>query len=335
VCRHGSPLRRRTASRTSTAPPTNHRLNGASSRAFTLTGLTTTDVTVASTGFQTHGAPPRAPGAEAKDPGRWRLTKVSRIPFEYFQGVTASPNGAVFFSGTNGVFGTTAGLRETGRVEPAIPQYVVDAEGYDHIGDLAYDTAEGGRLLLPLECYRAGAENAGNHCGTGSIGVMDPRTLRWLYYVKLDPSDIKKAMWNEVSPDGASLYTQDRTDLLRYDTSQIVPGNAAPNGALIKPAQRIAGAFPSGQATGATFHRGRLFVAEYSGTRFRVFSLDVATGRRRLEIERTVAGESEGLMTARARGGTLHWQIMPVSFGRPPTYGAGRGAVLTFTERRR
>ena len=276
-----------------------------------------------------------APPAQAKDPGRWKLVEVSRVPFEYFQGVTASPNGATFFSGTNGIFGTTLGLRETGRVEPGIPPEVTATEGYDHIGDLSYDTAEGGRLLLPLECYRAGAENAGNHCGTGSIGVMDPRTLHWRYHVKLDPADIKKAMWNEVSPDGASLYTQDGADLLRYDLAQITPQNAAPAGPQIKPAQRIPSAFPFGQATGATFHRGRLLVAEYQQRRFRVWRIDTATGAQRLDIERAINGESEGLVTARARGGTLHWQIMPVSFGRTPTYGAGRGALLTFRERRR
>ena len=273
--------------------------------------------------------------AQAKDPRRWKLAEVSRIPFEYFQGVTASPVGAVFFTGTNGVFGTTAGLRETGRVEPGIPPEVAAAEGYDHIGDLSYDTAEGGRLLLPLECYRVGAPGGNNHCGTGSIGVMDPRTLHWRYHVKLDPAHIKKAMWNEVSPDGRSLFTQDGADLLRYDLAQVTAANAAPAGPQLAPAQRIRNAFPFGEVTGATFHRGRLLVADYEGTRFRVWRVDTQTGRRRLEIERTIAGESEGLMTARARGGTLHWQIMPVSFGRTPTYGAGRGALLTFAERRR
>ena len=271
-----------------------------------------------------------APPAAAKDPGRWKLAKVSRIPSEYFQGVAASPKRALFFSGTNGVFGTTGGLTETGRLEPGIPPDVQQTEGYDHIGDLDYDLAEGGRLLLPLECYRAGAPNAGNHCGTGSIGVMDPRTLRWRYYVKLDPADIKKAMWNVVSPDGRWLYTQDGADLLRYDLSQITEANAAPLGPLLKPVERVRRAFPFGQATGATFHRDRLLVAEYEQLRFRVWQIDTVTGRRRLEIERTVAGESEGLAAANLYGGELQWQIMPVSFGRPPTYGAGRGALLSF-----
>ena len=277
-------------------------------------------------------APPATAGA--KDPGRWRLVEVNRIPFEYFQGVTASPARALFFSGTNALFGATGALRETGRLGPIIPPEVQQAEGYDHVGDLSYDGGEGGRLLLPLECYRVGAPNAGNHCQTGSIGVADPRTLRWRYHVKLDPAHIKKAMWNEVSPDGRWLFTQDRDDLLRYDLTQVTEANAAPAGAPLVPVDRVEGAFPFGQATGATFHRRRLLVAEYEGTRFRVWRIDTTTGRRRLEIERTIAGESEGLATARLHGGVLHWQVMPIAFGRKPTYGEGRGALLTFRPRR-
>jgi hypothetical protein len=274
-----------------------------------------------------------APPATAKDPGRWKQVRVSHVPFAYFQGVTASPGRAVFFSGTNGLYATTAGLRENAKLEPGIPPEVTQAEGYDHIGDLSYDLAEQGRLLLPLECYKAGQPNAGNHCGTGSIGVADPATLAWRYYVKLDPSQIKKAMWNEVSPDGRWLYTQDGADLLRYDLAQVTPANAAPAGPMLLPAARVPNAFPFGQATGATFYRGRLLVAEYSGLRFRVWRVNTTTGRRRLEIERRIAGESEGLMTANVRGGVLHWQIMPVSFGRPPTFGANRGALVSFRRR--
>ena len=40
-----------------------------------------------------------------------------------------------------------------------------------------------------------------------SIGVADPDTLAWRYYVKLDKSFIDKAMWAEVSPNGQLLWT--------------------------------------------------------------------------------------------------------------------------------
>ena len=67
----------------------------------------------------------------------------------------------------------------------------------------------------------------------------------------------------------------------------------------------------------------------------RVYSIDLRTGKRRLEIERDIRGESEGLATLSTAGGTLHWQIAPFDpQGRPPTYGTGRGALLTFARRR-
>ena len=44
--------------------------------------------------------------------------------------------------------------------------------------------------------------------------------------------------------------------------------------------------------TGATFHGGRLFVAGQAGDLFQVWSIDLATGSRQLEIERTVIGKS-------------------------------------------
>ena len=76
----------------------------------------------------------------------------------------------------------------------AIPESVNSAEGYNHIGDIAF---EGGRVLLPLECYTFGGPNGGNTCGTGAIGSANPQTLAFDYYVKLDPAEIPKAMWVE------------------------------------------------------------------------------------------------------------------------------------------
>ena len=276
---------------------------------------------------------PAAPAA-AKDPGKWRIVRASEVPFEYFQGVAASPRGAFFFTGTNGLFGTTGGsLRETGRNNVEIPADVQQAEGYDHVGDLAYDPGQGGRLLLPLECYNLSRQPA-NHCGTGAIAVVDPRTLRWQYYVKLDPAQIKKAPWVEVSPDGRSMYLGDGTDLLRYDLSQVSPANAAPNGARLLPVARVRRAFPESEATGATFYRGRLFSAHYRGPLYRLWSLDPANGRRRLEFERIVGGESEGLASVNAIGGVLHWLINPRSLGRTPTFSdASHSALVTLRPR--
>ena len=69
--------------------------------------------------------------------------------------------------------------------------------------------------------------------------------------------------------------------------------------------------------------------------RMQVHSIDLRSGKRRLEIDRPIRGEAEGLATLKARGGTLHWLIAPFDpKGRTPTYGGGDSALLTFARRR-
>jgi hypothetical protein len=137
--------------------------------------------------------------ARAGDPGRWRATGVSRIPLTYFQGMASDPARSLWFDGVfNGLYRTDAALRERAHRDVAIPVGVAASEGYNHIGDISWDRREGGRVLLPLECYNPGGPGDANTCRTGSIGVADPITLRWRYYVKLAPDEIPKAMWAEV-----------------------------------------------------------------------------------------------------------------------------------------
>ena len=99
--------------------------------------------------------------------------------------------------------------------------------------------------------------------------------------------------------------------------------------------------------TGAAYFRGRLYVAKSVGNgsgnpdTFQVWSLDPNAGSQgavaatlRLEIERTIAGESEGLDFTGAFGGVLQWQVMPVpSSPQAPTYPPGQGSLLTFVPR--
>src|SRR5215218_7173818 len=144
-----------------------------------------------------------AQSAGARDPGRWTLTGWSSVSNLYWQGMTSDPRGNVYFDGTiEGLYRTARSLRQTAANDAAIPAGVRATEGYNHIGDIAWDDAEGGRVLLPLECFDS---VKGNTCGTGSIGVADPATLGSRYYVKLDPAEIPKAMWVETSPDGGLL----------------------------------------------------------------------------------------------------------------------------------
>ena len=266
--------------------------------------------------------------ARAADPALWVQTGFSTVPFEYYQGVTSDAAGNHYFDGFfSGLYKTDSALNETARKDLAIPDAVSTREGYNHIGDLSWDSAEGGRLLLPLECYFPGV---GNFCGTGSFGVADPATLQWRYYVKLDPADIPKAMWVERSPDGQLLWTSVGNDLIAYSSADVVPANAAPAGPLIKPVKRLVDAVPPSGVTGATFYGGRLLLAGEDHGRFQVWSVDTNTGERRLEIEQEIFGESEGLDVFDGLGGVLHWQIGQINSHGPPTYGSGHTALVHF-----
>jgi hypothetical protein len=275
--------------------------------------------------------------AHAADPGRWVLTGKSTMPLYYYQGVTSDPSGNLFFNGIHiGLYRTDAELHETGRADDVIPPDVHARENYNHIGDISFDAAEGGRILLPLECYYP---PAGNTCKTGSIGVADPATLKWRYYVKLDSRDLTKVMWNEVTPDGKLFWTSggpDFEDLLAYRISDITQANAAPAGPKPRPVKVLKGAVPPSGITGGTFYEGRLYVAgENAPQQFQVWSIDLTTGKSRLEIERTVVGESEGLDVFDSLGGVLHWQIQPYNTKGPPTYGIANGTLLHFVPAKR
>ena len=266
--------------------------------------------------------------ANARDPGRWTLTGWSSVSNFYWQGMaTQGPGKPLFFSGLfTGLHRTAPSLRQTGSVDPVIPPQVAVAEGYHHVGDIGYGK---GRVLLPLECYTPGGPNGGNTCGTGSIGVADPATLAFRYYVKLDPAEIPKAMWVEASPDGQLLWTSSGPDLLAYRSADVSLANAAPGAAPIRSVRRLAGAVPPSGITGAAFYRGRLLLAGAQGTTYQVWSVDLSTGARRLEIElQKVEGEAEGRAQIPLLGGRLHFLVAPLA--SKPTFGPTVG-LLHFT----
>jgi hypothetical protein len=255
---------------------------------------------------------------------RWVLTGASSIPNTYWQGLTTDPaRKHVFFVGVFvGLWRTTPSLRQTAGVDNAIPADVTASRGYNHVGDPTWNPGDGGRVLLPMECYTPGV---GNTCGTGSFGVADPRTLAWRYYVPLDPAEIPKAMWAESSPDGKLVWTSSGNDLLAYRSSEIAPGHAP-----LHAARRLRGAVPRSGVTGAVFSGGRLLLAgtDDSG-RDQIWSVDTKTGKRRLEVEQRFCGESEGLDTISMLGGTLHWLVGPDGGGCELTYGP-TSALLHF-----
>ena len=261
--------------------------------------------------------------ATARDPGRWTLTGWSSVPNAYWQGVaTAGPGQPFFFSGTaQGLHRTGRNLRQTATEAVAIPEPVYSAEGYNHIGDIAF---ESGRVLLPLECYTFGGPNGGNTCGTGAIGSANPRTLAFDYYVKLDPAEIPKAMW--VESHRGLLWTSSGRDLLAYRASDVSAANAAPGAAPIRSVRRLAGAVPPSGITGAAIHRGRLLLAGARGPTYQIWSVDLDTGVRRLEIElRGVRGEAEGLAQVPLLGSRLHFLVAPLGSG--PSFGPTVGML--------
>ena len=275
--------------------------------------------------------------AHAADPGRWTETGRSTVPLYYYQGVAADPQRRLFFNGIyTGLYRTDAQLNETDRNDDVFPLDVFAREQYNHIGDIDWDRREGGRILLPTECYypqaAPGQDDPNNTCRTGSIGVADPDTLAWRYYVKLEPAEIPKVMWVAVSPNGKLVWTQSHDDLLAYSTDQISLAHAAPGNAPIKAVRRLKNAKPPSGITGAAFYGGRLYVAGGDDPdKFQVWSIDLASGARRLEIEKPgVVGESEGLAVFASLGGVLHWLIQPYNTRGEPTYGFANGTVLHF-----
>jgi hypothetical protein len=266
--------------------------------------------------------------AAAQDPGRWLLTGASSVPVTYWQGLTSDPaDDNLYFIGVfEGLWRTTPQLGQTAGVANAIPPAVTASEGYNHIGDPTWNPGEGGRVLLPMECYTPGV---GNTCGTGAFGVADPQTLAFRYYVKLDPADIPKAMWAETSPDGSLIWTSSGNDLLAYRSADVSLANRAPSGPLLRPVRRLVGAVPPSGVTGAVFRHGRLLLAGSVDDVDQVWSVNTRTGQRRLELETTVCGESEGLDTIPTLGGKLHWLIGPFDPGCTLTFGP-TSALLHF-----
>jgi hypothetical protein len=259
---------------------------------------------------------------------KWLLTGASSIPTDYWQGLTSDPDAEnVFFTGPfQGLWRTSPQLAQTAGVSQEIPASVKAREGYNHIGDPTWLDGEGGRVVLPMECFNP---NQGNTCGTGSFGIADPRSLAFRYYVKLDPAFIPKAMWAETSPNGERIWTSAGDDLLAYDASEVSRRNAAPSGPLLEPVRRLAGAVPPTGITGAVFRKGKLLLAGSQDHVYRVWAVDTATGERKLQLEMHICGESEGLDLISTLGGRLHWLIAPSDPGCELTFGP-TSALLHF-----
>jgi len=269
----------------------------------------------------------------------WRLSSVTVASIFYNQGITFDQaRGDFYFDGVtstsnSGLYRTDSDLSLTAADFTVIPG---TTEGYNHAGDLSFDPVRR-RILLPLECFNPA--NGGNTCGLGAIGVADPTTLRFLYYVNLAPEQIAKAMWVEASPDGRWLWTSSGTDLLVYRASDVNPvvareQRAGTTGGIV--GDDLGAVLPTDGVTGASFstepftHTHHLLLALNRGTYSEVVSYELADGRGAPRLtsatptslitvpQSFVDHESEGLAITRPLtlsvplGGVLHWQMLPV-----------------------
>lgn len=244
----------------------------------------------------------------------WTVTGKTTLPPQYWQGVAFDVSGTSWFAGpVVGLYRDDAAGREVARVDTA----TIAGEPFNHIGDLEFDTREGGRLLLPLECYSPG-QTPSNTCGVGAVGVADPATFARRYTVTLD--GVPKTMWLALGPDGR-LFTQVGHDLWWFSADAIVAGGPT----AIDPAGSLPGVFAD-EADGAAVLAGRLyFTRQESAGVQQLWSLDLETGGRRLEASVHAVGESEGLAAFRGLGGQLHWVVAP---GLSPDATYGRQSVL-------
>jgi hypothetical protein len=248
--------------------------------------------------------------ASAADPGLWIKTSQVQKPAWYRQGLASNPaTGDVFFSGSFAGIYRTRNEREVARNTSPIPPDVVQREQYNHIGDIAFDQGEGGRVLLPLESYAPLARDT-NPSKTASIGVMDAKTLAWKYYVKLDPSEIDKCQWVALDAEHGLVWTIGDVSLLAYRLSDITAANAAPNAAPIHSVINLKGVVPEG-AGGGLVLGNRIYLSQLVNNVDRVISMDLGTGATQSEIEIPGDLEQEGLDFGAYIDGFLHWELVP------------------------
>jgi hypothetical protein len=248
--------------------------------------------------------------AHAADPGLWIKTSQLTKPATYRQGLASNPlTHDVFFSGSFNGITRTRNEVELKKNTQAIPKDVADREQYNHIGDIAFDAAEGGRILLPLESY-APLQKDTNPSKTASIGVMDATTLAWKYYVKLDPSEIDKAQWVATDAEHGLVWTIGDVTLLAYNIADVNPANAAPNAAPIHSVRRLDNIVPEG-AGGAIVLGNRIYLSQLVNHVNRVISIDLTTGASQVEIEIPGDLEEEGLDYGPYLDGLLHWELVP------------------------
>ena len=271
--------------------------------------------------------------ARAADPGRWHVTGTTTLPLLYYQGVTVDPARNFYFDGIFvGLYRTNPSFTETGRTADVIPPDVHAREGYNHIGDISWDRAEGGRVLLPLECYvperaerrqpvpaRLDRRRRPRHAAVALLREARPGR---------DPEgDVERGLARRHA--GVDLESAATCSPTARRTSR--SPTPRPAHAPIHSVRRLKGAVPPTGITGATFVDGRMLVAGQDGDAFRVYSIDLATGGAPARDRAHDRGRVGGARDRGAKGGTLGWLIQPFNpEGKPPTYSPDHATLVSF-----
>lgn len=277
----------------------------------------------------------------------WQLNSTRMTSVAYNQGIAFDQAlGNFFFVGVDSTTNSALYRTNSGLSLQATNNAVIPAtkQGYNHAGDLSFDAKNVSntnpgtpRVLLPLECYYP--NSGGNTCGSGAIGVVDPSTLAFLYYVRLWTGQIQKAMWDEISPDGRWIWTSSGTHLLAYNAADVNKTTADNQLAGVWGgigAKDLGAVLPTANVTGGAFYTdpvsggSRLLIALNRGTYYQVASYGVgtasdgspvllsATPNTELTVSQSSSNaEPEGLATTDVFNGSyplsgvLHWQMLP------------------------
>ena len=270
-----------------------------------------------------------APAAAATG-DTWTLVEHRHVPIEYYQGLTFVGSQTFFVGVFRGGDLTDASLRRQRTRQNLIPASVAQGVGFNHVGDPTYDAA-GDRLLVGLECYRRAAAQA-EHVRLRRHRCRRRGDARLAILGSARPCRRPEGDVAEVSPDGTLLWTSAGRDLIAYRTSDVAPANAARGRSSppIRPVKRLRGAVPPSGANGAAFSDGKLLLAGSSGGVPQIWSVDVATGKRTVQVRlRGTRAEVEGIAVTAPTGGRLRWLLTPGVISKP-TYGSGHSELLTF-----
>ena len=235
-----------------------------------------------------------------------RLADARPIPIEYFQGLTHDRAGARYFDGV------TVGLLPDGPLRCASrpgrerdPARGERSVGFNHIGDPTWDAAEGGRLILPLECFTPGAPNGGNTCGQGgSASPTRPRSAGAISSRSTRPTSPRRC-GRRSRPTGPRMDVE-RPRPARLSHGGRLAANAAA-ACAIRPAVRVRRRAASGVTGAAFLERAPARSRGRPRGPLQLWSVDVRTGARELEAELAVSGESEGLDVVDDGHGLVHW----------------------------